>query len=53
MDAAQANGLSRELAALPGVYEALVLANEQVAYLKVDLKGFDEEKVVQLLKGSA
>lgn len=53
MDAAQASGLSRELAALPGVYEALVLANEQVAYLKVDLKGFDEEKVVQLLKGSA
>jgi MFS family permease len=53
MDAGQASGLSRELAALPGVYEALVLANEQVAYLKVDLKGFDEEKVVQLLEGSA
>lgn len=52
MDAGQASGLSRELAALPGVYEALVLANEQVAYLKVDLKGFDEEKVVQLLEGS-
>ncbi len=52
MDADQASGLSRELAALPGVYEALVLANEQVAYLKVDLKGFDEEKVVQLLEGS-
>lgn len=53
MDTNRANGLSRELAALPGVYEALVLANEQVAYLKVDLSGFDEEKVVQLLKGSA
>jgi MFS family permease len=53
MDANQASGLSRELAALPGVYEALVLANEQVAYLKVDLKGFDEERVVQLLKGNA
>jgi hypothetical protein len=24
-----------------------------VAYLKVDLKGFDEERVVQLLKGNA
>ncbi|MCW5602379.1 MAG: MFS transporter [Nitrosomonas sp.] len=53
MDANRASGLSRELASLPGVYEALVLANEQVAYLKVDLKGFDEEKVVQLLKGNA
>ena len=53
MDAQQANELSRELTALPGVYEALVLANEQVAYLKVDLKGFDEEKVVQLIKGGA
>lgn len=52
MDSDEANGLSRELAALPGVYEALVLANEQVAYLKVDLKGFDEEKVVQLLEGN-
>ena len=53
IDAQQANELSRELTALPGVYEALVLANEQVAYLKVDLKGFDEEKVVQLIKGGA
>ena len=53
MDADQASDLSRELAALPGVCEALVLANEQVAYLKVDLTGFDEEKVVQLLEGSA
>ncbi len=52
MDAEQASSLSRKLAALPGVYEALVLANEQVAYLKVDYKGFDEEKVVQLLEGS-
>lgn len=53
MDTNRASGLSRELAALPGVYEALVLANEQVAYLKVDLSGFDEEKVVQLLKENA
>lgn len=52
INADQANDLSRELAALPGVYEALVLANEQVAYLKVDLKGFDEEKVIQLLEGN-
>ncbi len=49
MDVGRASGLSRELAALSGVYEALVLANERVAYLKVDLKGFDEESVVKLL----
>jgi len=49
MDPGKASGLSRELAALPGVHEALVLAGEGVAYLKVDLKGFDEKRVVQLL----
>ncbi len=47
----RASGLSRELAALPGVQEALVLANERVAYLKVDMQGFDEKRVVQLLEG--
>jgi len=29
----------------------LVLVNERVAYLKVDMKGFDEEKVIKLLEG--
>ena len=43
----------RKLAALPGVHEALVLASERVAYLKVDMQGFDEERVVQLLGGEA
>lgn len=42
--------LSRQLATIPGVYEALVLVNERVAYLKVDMKGFDEEKVIKLLE---
>lgn len=49
MDANKSKELSRQLAAIPGVYEALVLVNERVAYLKVDMKGFDEEKVIKLL----
>jgi hypothetical protein len=53
MDTGKANGLSRELASLPGVHEALVLASEGVAYLKVDMRGFDEQGVVQLLGGKA
>ena len=53
MDTGKASGLSRQLAALPGVHEALVLASEGVAYLKVDMRGFDEEGVVQLLGGEA
>jgi hypothetical protein len=51
METSKASGLSRELASLPGVHEALVLAGEGVAYLKVDMKGFDETRVVQLLEG--
>src|SRR5688500_12605315 len=53
MDTGKATGLSRQLAALPGVHEALVLASEGVAYLKVDMSGFDEQGVVQLLGGEA
>jgi MFS family permease len=53
MDTGAATGLSRQLAALPGVHEALVLASEGVAYLKVDMRGFDEQGVVQLLGGKA
>ncbi len=53
MDFVTANGLSQELAALSGVNEALVLANERVAYLKVDMQGFDEEGVVKLLGENA
>lgn len=53
MDTGAASGLTRQLAALPGVHEALVLASEGVAYLKVDMRGFDEQGVVQLLGGKA
>jgi MFS family permease len=49
MDADKSQRLSRELAALMGVHEALVLEDERVAYLKVDMKGFDEEGVIKLL----
>jgi hypothetical protein len=49
MDFQQSRDLSLQLAALPGVHEALVLADESVAYLKVDMKGFDEESVNRLL----
>lgn len=50
MDQDKSKELSRQLAAIPGVYEALVLVNERVAYLKVDMKGFDEKKVIKLLE---
>lgn len=49
MDIGQSQELSRQLASISGVHEALVLVNERVAYLKVDMKGFDEKKVIQLL----
>ena len=51
METGKANELSRELASMRGVHEALVLASEGVAYLKVDMKGFDEARVVQILEG--
>ena len=51
MDTQQAKGLSQKLIALSGVNEALVLANERVAYLKVDMNGFDESGVNKLLEG--
>ncbi len=50
MDTDQSKELSRQLAAIPGVSEVLVLVNERVAYLKVDMQGFDEEQVIKLLK---
>lgn len=50
MDFQQSRDLSLQLAAVPGVHEALVLADESVAYLKVDIKGFDEESVNRLLE---
>lgn len=53
MDDTQASGLSRRLGELPGVREALVKAAEGIAYLKVDVKSFDEQRALQLLGGEA
>jgi MFS family permease len=53
MDDARADGLTRRLGELPGVREALVRAAEGVAYLKVDVKSFDEQRALQLLGGEA
>ena len=50
MDLGQSKELSRRLAELPGVYEALVMVNEEVVYLKVDMQGFDETSVIKLLE---
>lgn len=50
MDLGQSQELSHRLAELPGVYEALVIVNEEVAYLKVDVQGFDETSVIKLLE---
>ncbi len=51
MDNRRASGLSRQLASIAGVQEALVLAAEGVAYLKVDSSGFDEQNVIRLIAG--
>jgi hypothetical protein len=51
MDASRADGLSRRLADVAGVSEALVLAADGVAYLKVDSARFDEQRVLDLIAG--
>ena len=51
MDASRADGLSRRLADVAGVREALVLAADGVAYLKVDSARFDEQRVLDLIAG--
>jgi MFS family permease len=51
MDASRADGLSRRLASVPGVREAMVLAADGVAYLKVDSARFDEQRVLDLIAG--
>jgi MFS family permease len=53
MDAVQARELARQLAAVTGVREAAVSAEEGVAYLKVDMAGWDEEQVVKLIEKGA
>lgn len=51
LDRRRADGLSRKLADVPGVREAMVMAGEGVAYLKVDSARFDEQSVIELIAG--
>lgn len=51
VDEARARRLSKQLAQLAGVAEAIVVAKEGVAYLKVGLGDWDEAGVVKLLHG--
>lgn len=51
MAATRAIELSKQLAKLSGVSEALVVGNEGIAILKVDLRGWDEAGVTKLIEG--
>jgi len=51
MDEARARALQQSLAQLRGVSEVLVAAGEQIACLKVEISGFDEEAVEYQVKG--
>jgi len=49
LPASEAEKFARKLAACQGVAEAVVIGEEGVAYLKVNLAGWDEEGVAQLI----
>ncbi len=51
LGAGAASALQSSLAQLRGVREVLVVGNEQIACLKVEMSGFDEESVENLVKG--
>ena len=51
METARATELSKQLAKLKGVSEALVVGNEGIAILKVDLRAWDETGVTKLIEG--
>ncbi len=48
-----ARALSQSLAQLQGVAEVLVVGNEQIACIKVEMAGFDEDGVEKLVKREA
>ncbi|MFZ3017979.1 MAG: MFS transporter [Gallionella sp.] len=52
LDDAAAVELRRSLLLLSGVREAMVVASEGMVCLKVDMQGFDEAAVEQLIKGA-
>jgi hypothetical protein len=47
----EARTLKQSLAQLRGVGEVLIVASEQIACLKVEISGFDEDGVEYLVKG--
>jgi uncharacterized membrane protein YfcA len=49
LGAEAASALQTSLAQLQGVREVLVVGNEQIACIKVEISGFDEESVEQLV----
>lgn len=51
MGEAAASTLRQSLAQLRGVREVLVVSGEQIACLKVEMSGFDEDAVERLIKG--
>lgn len=51
MEDFKARALAQQLAAVKGVAEAAVSAEEGVAYLKVNMAGWDEERVLKLIDG--
>jgi MFS family permease len=51
MDSARASALSQRLRAVTGVVEAVVIAEEGAAILKVNMAGWDEESVLNLIEG--
>lgn len=51
MNEEEARALKQSLAQLRGVNEVLIVANEQIACLKVEMSGFDEDTVEYLVKG--
>ena len=52
MTDAQGTQLQQQLAQLNGVRDVMVVAAESIACLKVDMQGFDEAAVEQLIKGA-
>jgi len=52
MNAAGASALQQKLARVRGVREAMVAGAEGMACIKVEMQGFDEDSVEQLIKGA-
>ena len=52
MDAEKARALSQRLTVLSGVKEVVVIPEEGVAFLKVDMKQWDEQGVIELIEGA-